>query len=100
MADNIIKLEHPIPADVKSEKKGMINELRLGQLKAKHLKLFPKSFFSEDEASSVDPTEFLPIIAGLANIPQESVEEIAFSDLFNVIEIFTEYLGNSMPQSQ
>jgi len=99
MSDNIVKLEHPIPADVKSEHQGKINELVFGRLKAKHLKLFPASFFSGGGAD-IAPTDFLPIIAGLANIPEESADEIDFADLIHVVEMISDYLGKLMPQSQ
>lgn len=59
--------------------------LNFGRIKAKHLKTLPDSLFlGEEEAQRMRPDEMIPLIAGLADIPIESAEEIDMIDLMKI----------------
>jgi hypothetical protein len=95
-----IKLEYPLMVH-KAGELGQpstlieVRELSLGRLKAKHLKLMPDSIF-ESDGKSVKPHEVIPLIAGLADIPIESVEEMDVSDLMKVGEALGSFLSDSL----
>ena len=84
MADELgsVELKYPIP--VKKEGGGVVevSKLTFGRVKSKHLKLLPSSFYTEE--GKLLPHEVIPLIAGLADIPLESAEEIDLEDLVEI----------------
>ncbi len=93
MDKKIVPLKYSIP--IKKEDGGTVNikELSIGRLKAKHLRLLPDSFM-EDEGQ-ISPKDIIPLIAGLANIPIESADEIDIEDLTEVAESLQGFLEKS-----
>lgn len=94
----VIKLQFPIPVKtVKedgSEEVKQCDTLTFGRLKAKHLKLLPASFMeNEGEISAAD---LIPIIASVANIPEESADEIDLVDLQSIGEAMESFLSASL----
>ena len=91
---NTVQLKYPIP--IPKEGGGNINvsELTLGRLKAKHLRLLPNNFMDSD--GQLAPQDILPILAGLADIPIESVDEIDIIDLIEVAESLQGFLELSL----
>ena len=91
-----IKLNHSIPIPTES---GTVqcNEIELGRLKTKHLKLLPKGFTKMADKGEIEPTALLPIIAGVTGLPEESVDEIDFEDLFIIADKINELL--EVPQT-
>jgi len=91
---NIVQLKYPIP--IPKEGGGFVNigELTLGRLKAKHLRLLPDNFM--DNEGQLAPQDILPILAGLADIPIEAVDEIDMSDLIEVAESLQGFLEQSL----
>ena len=88
-----IKLKYSIPIPKKDGGEVKTNELTMGRLKVKHLKLLPDGFMeSEENAKKINPLEFIPIIAGLTNIPVQSAEEIDVDDLFSIVETLVDFL--------
>ena len=89
-----IILKYSIP--VRKEDGGMIsvNELELGRLKAKHLKLLPKDF--SEKGGNLEPSDIIPLIAGLTNIPLESADEIDLDDLGAIAEDLEGFLKKSL----
>ena len=72
----------------------MTNELKIGRLKAKHLKLLPDSFM--DSNGQLSPGDMIPLIAGLANIPESTADEIDMEDMTEVAEALQSFLGQSL----
>lgn len=80
-----VPLEYPITITDSDGKKIKTNTITLGRIKAKHLKTLPDSLFlGEEEAQRMRPDEMIPLIAGLADIPIESAEEIDMIDLMKI----------------
>ncbi len=96
-----IKLIHSIPFQTSTGKEIQIDEIEFGRLKAKHLKLLPQNFFegSDNGKANINPSDLLPLIAGLANLPQETVDEIDFEDLNTVCEAVASFLGKIESQA-
>lgn len=93
MDNKIIKLKYSIP--IAKEGGGTIqtNELTFGRIKAKHMKLLPSSFL--EQKGNITPWEIIPFIAGLADIPESSADEIDLEDLEKVAEGIESFLSRS-----
>ena len=94
MQEKIVKLKHSIPIPQKNGEDLTTNELKLGRLKAKHLRLLPSDFI--ENAGDLSPADILPLIAGLANLPETSIDEIDLEDLTGVAEALQVFLGESL----
>lgn len=96
MADELgsVDLEHSIP--VKKEGGGTVevSKLTFGRVKSKHLKLLPDSFYESD--GKIAPREIIPLIAGLADIPMESADEIDLDDLGVIGEKLESFFEKSL----
>jgi hypothetical protein len=96
-----IELKHPIPL-FNNKEKTEIKYLTPGRLKVKHFKLLPESLMAladkkEDKKLSFTPKELVPVfndlipfLAGIFNLPKESIEEIDFDDIEAVISCLDE----------
>ena len=93
MDKKIVRLKYSIPIPGKDGDIN-INELHLGRLKAKHLRLLPSNFTDGD--GQLSPADVIPLIAGLADIPETSADEIDISDLPEVAESLQSFLGDSL----
>ena len=89
-----IKLKYSIPVPGEGGKMVTTNEITIGRLKAKHLKLLPKDF--ADNEGKLSPAEMIPLIAGLANISIESADEIDLEDLETIAEGLESFLSASL----
>ncbi len=89
-----IPLKYPIP--IKKEDGGTVNvqELEMGRFKAKHLKLLPDDFMENE--GRINPKDIIPLIAGLADIPEDSADELDIEDLMGVAESLQSFLGKSL----
>ena len=92
--EKIVKLKWPIPIPKEDGSVVDIDELTFGRLKVKHLKALPESFM-EDEGD-MSPSDIIPLIAGLANIPEYSADEIDMEDLTEVAKALQDFLGKSL----
>ena len=92
--EKIVKLKWPIP--VPKEGGGFVNtnELKIGRLKAKHLRLLPEDF--AERGGALTPSAIIPLIAGLADIPVSSADEIDMEDMEEVAESLQSFLGESL----
>ena len=90
-----IPLQYPIPRR-KEAGAGvtMVHELVIGRFKAKHLKLLPKEFVEQE--GKIHPTEILPLLAGLTELPLESIDELDMADLMNVAEELESFFDHSL----
>ena len=93
MDEKIVKLKYSIPIPQENGSPINTNELKIGRFKAKHFKLLPKSFM--DEEGQMSPAEIIPLIAGLANIPESAADEIDMEDISEVAEALQAFLGES-----
>lgn len=68
-----------------------IEELNLiDRMKAKHAKLIPDHCF---EGGKISPTNFIPLIAAMADADVVTIEELDFIDLVKIVgEIVTPFL--------
>ncbi len=94
--EKIVKLKRSIPVPKEGGGEVNISELRLGRLKVKHLRLLPDNFMETE--GSLKPTEIAPLIAGLADIPESSIDELDIEDLMGVAEALQDFLGGSLFQ--
>ncbi len=97
MADELgtVDLKHSIP--VKKEGGGTVevSKLTFGRVKLKHLKLLPNTErFLEN--GTILPHELVPLVAGLADISDESAGEIDIDDLDVIGEKFESFFGKSL----
>lgn len=91
-----IELKHPIPGRTDGDKISEIKYLTPGRLKVKHFKLLPGSLMakaSEEGKKKIAFTaqeliplfnDLIPFLAGIFDLPEESIEEIDFDDIENV----------------
>jgi len=86
-----VELKHTIPVEKEGGGKLPISELTFRRVKLKHLKLLPPAIFENPE--KINPVDFIPIIAGLADIPVESAEEIDISDLADIVDAIKDFLA-------
>ena len=92
--EKIVQLKYSIPIPKEGGGDVQTKELRLGRLKAKHLRLLPDNF-AENEGQ-LSPAEIIPLIAGLANIPEASADEMDMVDLVEISEGLEDFLGESL----
>ena len=93
--DKVIKLEHAIPVPTTEGGTVQCNEITIGRLKTKHLKLFPKGFAKMASKGELEPTALIPVIAGLSGLPEESVDEIDIDDLFKIVDQISDFLEST-----
>jgi len=86
-----INLKWAIPIEGKDGQIIKTKELELGRLKAKHFKFLPKDFMEKN--GQIEPQQMIPLIAGLANIPVESADEIDMEDLPIIAEGLESFLS-------
>ena len=89
MKEKIVELNYPIPIPKEGGGTVDVSQLKLGRFKAKHLKLLPKGFMEND--GQISPSEIIPLIAGLADIPESSANEIDMEDLMEVAESMQDF---------
>ena len=100
MNNKVVSLEYPIKIKNPEGKEFDVKELTFGRIKAKHLGLFPKGLMNTDKegisSTSFEPSEMVPLIAGLAGITLDEAGEIDFTDLLQIVEILTDLMGKSL----
>lgn len=94
-----VNLKYPVLYTTDKGTKIELNELEFTRIKVRNLKALPKGFFDNVNESGqlrVNPIDFLPLIASLANIPVETADEIDFEDLTYIVsEVIVPFLGES-----
>ena len=100
MTDTInYELKYPIDVKTSSGNVQKINNLSIGRLKAKHLKLIPKGLLDgglqQDGEKKVNfqPSEIVPLIAALTGITEDEAGELDWEDLFAITERMSDILG-------
>ena len=88
-----ITLKNPIPVKDKDGKEIMTDYLYLREMELGDLEHFPDDFFDKLEEASFPPRILIPIIASIADIPQESAKKIKLSDLEEVSEHIENFLS-------
>ena len=91
--ERIIDLQYPIPIPKEGGGTVEVSKLKLGRLKAKHLKALPKGF--TERKGNVELAELIPLIAAIADIPESSADEIDIEDLM----VFAEELEGFLEAS-
>ncbi len=94
MDKNIVQLKYPIPIPKEGGGTVKVNQLEMGRFKAKHLKLLPDSFM--EDQGKINPKDIIPLIAGLAEIPESAADEIDMEDLMGVAESLQGFLEKSL----
>ena len=95
--EKIVKLKHSIPVPKEGGGEVYVKELRLNRLKAKHLKLLPEGFM--ESKGSLEPAQIIPLLAGLADIPESSIDELdIMDDLPEVAKVLQDFLEKSLSQ--
>ena len=93
--EKVVKLKYSIPIPGKDGEMINTNELKIGRLKAKHLKLLPDNF--EESGGQLGMVDIIPLIAALANIPESAADEIdVINDLPEVAEALQSFLVKSL----
>lgn len=93
-----IKLKYPIPVPKEGGGDILCNIITLGRLKAKHLKLLPEGFMEEE--GKISPHEVIPLIAGLADIPESAADEIDMIDIIIIAEELENFLSMSLENGE
>lgn len=95
----IVALKYPIPIKMSDGKEVMLNEIKIGRLKAKHFKLLPQDILDKDAKTlAFHPKDLLPIIAGLCDLSEKVVDEMDFEDLVGLTPILGKILGKPITQ--
>ena len=94
MGEKIIELKYPIPIPKGGGGTVEVSTLKLGRLKAKHLRALPKDFAKRE--GDVEPAELIPLIAAIADIPESSADEMDVEDLMTFAEALEDFLGESL----
>ena len=90
-----ISLKYPIPIPKEGGGTMMVSQLSIGRFKVKHLKLLPKSLL--EAKGKIQAHELVPIIAGLADIPVESAEEMDMEDMIKISNEMESFFAESLP---
>lgn len=93
-----IELQYPIPVPKAGGGEVLTSVLRIGRMKAKHLRLLPEDF--NLESGIVSPSAIIPLIAGLADIPESSADEIDAEDLVGIGKVLADFLSQSLPTGE
>ena len=94
MEEKVVKLKYSIPIPKEGGGDVNVSELKIGRLKAKHLRLLPENFM--ESGGEIAPKDIIPLIAGLANISESSADEIDIEDLVEVANSLQSFLGESL----
>ena len=96
MADELgsVDLKYPIPVAKEGGGTVEVSKLTFRRVKTKDLKLLPDSFV-EDEGK-IAPRDIIPIIASLADIPEEAADEIDLEDLDEIGEKLESFFDKSL----
>jgi len=89
-----IILKYPIPVPKEGGGTVEVSTLKLGRLKAKHLKALPKAFAERE--GQVEPSELIPLIAAITEVPESSIDEMDMEDLMTFAENLEDFLGGSL----
>jgi len=92
----IVQLKYSIPIPKEGGGNMNVSELTFGRLKAKHLRLLPDDFM--EKGGQLNAKDIIPLIAGIADIPESSADEIDFEDLMELAGEITSFLPKS-PQT-
>lgn len=87
----VIKLEFPITIKNSDGSFSTYQEVTIGRLKNKHMKLFPKSFF---ETGKVPMDKLSGVLAAITEIPEQVAEEMDLSDTMKISETLESFFGN------
>ena len=94
MNEKIVKLKFSIPIPKEGGGSMDVNELKIGRLKAKHLRALPNNFM--ERKGELEPAELIPLIASLTDIPEASADEIDLEDLTAFAENLESFLAASL----
>lgn len=88
-------LLYPIEIEQEGGQKLVVTEVTIGRMKAKHLKLMPMSPIAGDDTGkfAMEPSAMLPLIAALANLSLEVIEELDMEDLTLIVEEVGSFFG-------
>ena len=98
----IVKLKNPVEFN-----KITYTELSIGKFRAKHFKYLPEEVFEfeYDDPKLMNKKQMLklaiammPLIAAMANVPEEVVGELEVTDLMEVVDKIGPLLEASLPQ--
>ena len=89
----IINLKYPISIPKAGGGEIETTRLKMGRLKLKHLRLLPHDFVEKE--GKVELASLIPLIAGIADIPIESADEIDIEDFENIINGLMSFLAVS-----
>jgi len=88
----LVKLKYSIPIPKEGGGTVDVNQLKMGRLKLKHLRLLPEDFAEKE--GKIAPAELIPLIAGVADIPIESADEIDLEDVEAIVEGLMDFLAD------
>lgn len=88
----IVKLKYSIPIPKEGGGTVEVNQLKMGRLKLKHLRLLPADFVEKE--GKVAPAELIPLIAGIADISVEAADEIDMEDVEAIVDGLMVFLAD------
>jgi len=94
MKNKIVKLKYSIPVPKKGGGMVQVSELTLSRLKVKHLKALPENFMESE--GNINPSDIIPLLASVVDIPEESVDEIDMEDMDIIAQELVSFLEQSL----
>lgn len=91
----VIKLKFPIPVPKQGGGNVNVSEVTLRRFKTKDLKNLPKDFVNK-KGKGMEPAQLVPLIAGLAELPESAIDEMDLEDLMVIAEGIGDFLSESL----
>jgi hypothetical protein len=88
-----IKLQYPVSIKQEDGTLKTYEEIEIGRLKNKHLKMLPKDFM--DKNGKIPITNLVDVIAAIANISVEVAGEIDIEDTEKIAQEMESFFGNT-----
>ena len=93
-----VKLKYPIQVPKEGGGTVTVSSITIGRLKAKHLKALPEAFQGgvDPKDFKMKPSEMIPLIAAVADLPESCVDELDLEDLMEVSMELGDFLSASL----
>ena len=92
----IVKLKYPIPVEQGDGTVIDVDQLKMGRLKLKHLRVLPDDF--SEKGGKLCIAELIPLIASVTNTSIASIDEIDMEDIGVLVQALMGFLAES-PQT-
>jgi hypothetical protein len=88
-----IKLQYSVSIRQDDGSMKVFDEIEIGRLKNKHLKMLPKDFI--ENSGKISPAKLSGVIAAIADVSIEVADEIDIEDTYKIIEEMESFFDNT-----